>query len=407
MALAEDVIRAKKLTLVGIGRLGLCSALVYEKAGWDVVGVDVVPDYIEAINNRTLRSPEPQVTEMLQASRNLRATLSLPEGVAHSDLIMILVPTPTGPKEDVYDCTTLSKVLDKLNTVGVSNKHVVIVSTVLPGYISKVARHLLRDSAGVTVSYSPEFIAQGDVIRGLLTPDFQLIGEGSKDAGDILVALYNDASQKREVPMCRMSPESAEINKIANNCFVTTKIAFSNMIGDICDRTPGADKEAVMQCVGLDARIGSKCIMPGYGVGGPCLPRDNRALGVYARIVGIDPKISVATDEYHHYHADNTAQTLLDRGLDHYVFTDVAYKRCCPVAIIEESQPLQVAAAIVHAGRKVTVRDRAEIIHEVRLRYGSTFEYEVVDDPRLHSTEHGQVTNKAGENLSFRASCCS
>jgi len=397
MASAKSVLDSKKLTLIGIGRLGLCSGLVYEKAGWNVLGVDVQPAYVEEINNKTLVSSEPRVTEMLKASTNIRATLDLAEGLAHSDLILILVQTPTGPKEDVYDCSLLSRVLDNVNSLKPKNKHVVIVSTVLPGYISSVARHLLKDCEGVTVSYSPEFIAQGDVIRGLLNPDFQLIGEGSEDAGDIMVKLYEQSSDKRGVEMCRMTPESAEINKIANNCFVTTKIAFANMIGDICEKTEGANKVDVLKCMGLDARIGSRCLTAGYGVGGPCLPRDNRALGVYARKIGIDPKISEATDAYHDYHNEQMRDRILERaegeGAIGCTFTDVAYKRCCPVPIVEESQPLRVAELVKKAnkGLTITIRDRAEIIREVRRYYGGTFTYDEIDDPKKHSEEHGAV----------------
>lgn len=143
----------------------------------------------------------------------------------------------------------------------------------------------------------------------------------------------------------RMSPESAEICKLGLNCFVTMKISYalrqitpptrrlpffffsfthrlrvaavhSNQIGDICDRTPGADKDAVLTAIGADSRVGKKCIKAGYGFGGPCFPRDNRALGIYAKSVGIDPKLMIATDEYNEYHADRMVEKLLAEGRD-------------------------------------------------------------------------------------------
>lgn len=78
-------------------------------------------------------------------------------------------------------------------------------------------------------------------------------------------------------------PPSAEITKLAVNCFVTMKVSYANMIGDIADATPGADKNHILQAVGADSRVGTKYLRPGYGFGGPCFPRDNRALGGYAR----------------------------------------------------------------------------------------------------------------------------
>lgn len=68
--------------------------------------------------------------------------------------------------------------------------------------------------------------------------------------------------------------------------------------------------------VGADSRVGQKCIRAGYGFGGPCFPRDNRALGIYAKSVGIDPKLMIATDEYNEYHADRMAEELLKQDKD-------------------------------------------------------------------------------------------
>ena len=176
-----------------------------------------------------------------------------------------------------------------------------------------------------------------------------------------------------------MSPQSAEIMKLSVNCFVTTKISFANMVGDIADATPGADKMAILAAVGGDSRVGGRCILPGYGFGGPCFPRDNRALGVYARKVGVKPEICEATDRYNRLHADIMAKTLLDQNLGEYVIRDVAYKPRCPVDIIEESQPLEVAKRLVQAGKKVTICDRSAIIELVRRTYGRMFDYTTCD----------------------------
>lgn len=108
-----------------------------------------------------------------------------------------------------------------------------------------------------------------------------------------------------------MTAESAELTKLSLNCFITTKIAYANTIADIASKTPNANAVDILragsrasrvrvmfgrgsQCafaVGQDSRVGSKCIMPGYGFGGPCFPRDNRALGNYAKSIGVNPII--------------------------------------------------------------------------------------------------------------------
>ena len=242
-----------KVGVVGLGRLGLCQALTLERAGYDILGCDVYPQYVESINSKTLQSDEPGVVAALRASSKLRATLSLEEVVDYSDLVLIVVATPTGIGEHAYDCGTLSKVLEDIGKLRRANKHLVICCTVLPGYIS----------------YNPEFIAQGDIMAGLERPDLVLIGEGSAAAGDRLQAMHERAASNSP-RMCRMSTASAEITKLALNCFVTTKISFANMVGDIADRTPDADKDAILLAVGADRRVGHACLRAGYGFGGPC-----------------------------------------------------------------------------------------------------------------------------------------
>jgi UDP-glucose 6-dehydrogenase len=174
-----------------------------------------------------------------------------------------------------------------------------------------------------------------------------------------------------------MDPSSAEITKLAINCFITTKIAYSNMIGDIADRTPGADKFAILQAVGGDKRIGSLYLKPGYGFGGPCFPRDNRALGSYAQQVGIEPIIPQATDMANQLHTQYMIEQLLAEDRPEYVFKSVTYKDNCPVPIIEESQKLAIAAQLAKRGKHVIIIDVPAVIAEVQKTFGNIFEYRI------------------------------
>jgi len=188
----------------------------------------------------------------------------------------------------------------------------------------------------------------------------------------------NHDCTENEPRMARMAAESAEITKLTVNCFVTTKISFANSIGDLADVTPGANKFDILGAVGADSRVGSKCLRPGYGFGGPCFPRDNRALGKYMESMGIATCIPVATDDYNNFHAGFMAKQKADEGLEEYVFTDVAYKPNCAINMIEESQPLRVAEMLTKLGKKVKISDREGIITMVRREFGPMFEYEVI-----------------------------
>mmetsp|Transcript_211 Transcript_211/g.427 ORF Transcript_211/g.427 Transcript_211/m.427 type:complete len:396 (-) Transcript_211:1120-2307(-) len=370
----------KKITIFGVGRLGLVVALCLDQVGYDVLGIDVFPAYVDAINKKTLKSSEPRVEEMLKSSRKFRATMSVDEGLEHSDILFVFVATPNSGGEKFYDHSTVNRILSDINKRKVDGKHVIIGCTVLPGYCNEIGSFLLRDCTNTSLSYNPEFIAQGDIVNGMLKPDMVLIGEGSKAIGEILEGIYVRMCENKP-KISRMSPASAEICKLGLNCFVTMKISYSNMIGDIADKTEGADKFAILEAIGADSRVGSKCIKPGYGFGGPCFPRDNRALGLYAESIGVKPLLPIATDEYNKFHANVMVESLLQLKQDVYVFEDVAYKEKCPVAIIEESQKLVLAKALVKHGKRVLIRDTADKIAAVQEDFGKLFEYEVIPKP--------------------------
>jgi nucleotide sugar dehydrogenase len=371
----------KNISIIGVGRLGICVGLCLEHAGYNVLGVDVFPDYVEKINNKTLFSPEPGVNKMLSNSINFSATTNFDEALVFSDIIFIYVATPSSGGEKFYDHTTLGNILMKINERKVQNKHIVIGCTVTPGYIREVGNFLIKDCKNTSLSYNPEFIAQGDIINGIFAADFILIGEGSKEAGNKLQEIYEKLGESYgHIPVIhRMSPASAEITKLSVNCFVTTKIAFANMIGDVADLTIGANKFDILNAVGADSRVGKKYLMPGYGFGGPCFPRDNRALGGYIQRMGIDPLIPIATDTLNTLHTKFQTQQILDKKIDTVVIIGVGYKEKCSVPIIEESAKLKIGQELVRSGIRVIVKDIKLLIDCVKLEYGNLFEYEIVE----------------------------
>ena len=125
-------------------------------------------------------------------------------------------------------------------------------------------------------------------------PDIVLIGEDTKEAGDIIEEI-NLSVAKNDTKVFRMNPISAEITKISLNCYVTMKIAFANSIGDLCIES-GAEYERVLEAIGSDSRVGNKYFKYGYGYGGPCFPRDNRALGIFSKDMDRKVVFSKVTD---------------------------------------------------------------------------------------------------------------
>lgn len=358
------------ISIIGIGRLGLCAALTMESRGFNVLGVDRSRKYVDALNANTFHSLEPKVNDYLGRAKNFKATTRLSDAVQHADILMCMVATPSLPN-GFYDHAQVDRVVDALVKIGpVQGKEFVICCTVTPGYTQTVQKRLR--SCNYRVSYSPEFIAQGNIIEGQLYPDMVLIGSDNEISLEILANVYGCWCVKKG-PINRMDSLSAEICKIALNCFVTTKIAYANMVGDLAN-VVGANHAAILKAIGDDTRIGPKYLKYGHGFGGPCFPRDGRAFAQYCRENGIAPFISEATDKSNRKHLDyfgRFQRKCLDKKT--VADMDVGYKPGSP--IIEESQQLALAVELAEDGYKIRIAGHVAAIKQVKKLYGKLFLY--------------------------------
>ena len=376
------------ISIIGIGKLGICFGLTLEKNGFDVVGVDINQSYVDLINTKKLTSSEKGVVSHLHESKNFAATTNLEKALNHSDMIFVIVATPS-LENGKYDHTQIINVVGKLKEFGrqPSHKHIVICCTTMPGFSDVIAKDL--KPLNYTVSYNPEFIAQGTILQDQSYPDLTLIGEGSEEAGDRLQEIYTRLV-KSDAPVHRMSRTSAELCKLSLNCFCTTKISFANMIGDLAVKV-GAQPNKILNAVGADSRVGHKYLNYGFGYGGPCFPRDNRALAIFADEQKMRAHISLATDRINNEHLrfqiskfmeenDKEEPIYFDGSGESFngstVFEGVTYKR--GTTIIEESQQLAFAAGLAECGYDVTIIDQQPTIEQVRGIYGELFTYEEV-----------------------------
>jgi UDPglucose 6-dehydrogenase len=212
----------------------------------------------------------------------------------------------------------------------------------------------------------------------MLRPDFILIGESDLRAGDMLTAIHG-AVCDNDPPVRRMNFVNAELCKIAINTYLTTKISYANMIAGLCDHLPGADADVVLQGVGSDTRVGPKYLKAATGYGGPCFPRDNKALASLGRRLGVRCDLAEATDTINDLQVDR-----LVRAVEAHAASDakiavlgLAYKP--ETCVVDASQGLELAARLSARGHIVTVYDPramhwAEAMLGDRVIYASTIE---------------------------------
>lgn len=359
--------------IIGVGRLGLCLALNLEKSGYTVVAVDKNQDHITQINDKTLVSPEPQLSEYLYTAKRLSASSDIKTVCSPTiKVIFICVPTPS-LASGAFDSSYIISICDELISLGpaLATTHLIINSTVMPGVCMQLQEKMAPYN--YTISYNPEFIAQGSIIKDQQYPDQVLIGAEDDATADIIEAIYKKICLNTP-RYSRMTPTEAEVTKIAVNCFLTTKIAFANAIGDLT-KSLGGNENNVLAAIGSDQRIGHKFLNYGFGYGGPCLPRDNRALGVAASEAGMELPLSAATDLSNQLHTEFQSvqfKQTADKKIP-IVFEDLAYK--AHSNIIEESQKLAVAVKIAQDGYAVTLKDSQEVLSQIKEIHGSLFSY--------------------------------
>lgn len=275
------------VAVIGLGKLGGCFAVQCAASGIQTIGVDVDQARVDALNQAWAPVEEPGLPELLeQACGRLSATTSYDDAVRGSEAAFVFVPTPSAA-DGTFELTLVLQAIASLGQAlraqrRTSEYLVVISSTVMPGATRGPIRRALEGVSGMRVGeelrlcYSPHFVALGSVLRA---PSFHLIGADDQASRVALEACY--APFSGTVPVHCTSTVNAELVKLSVNTLMATQITYANLIGALCEQLPGADATEVLRIAAQDSHTQPR-YQPGTSFGGPCLPRDLRALGAIA-----------------------------------------------------------------------------------------------------------------------------
>ncbi len=294
-----------KVTVFGIGYVGLVQATVLAEVGHDVLCIDIDANKVADLKKGRIAIFEPGlaplVKENYEAGR-LQFSTDAQAGVAHGVIQFIAVGTP--PDED--GAADLKYVLDVASTIGTymdSPKVIIDKSTVPVGTADKVHQVIqaILEQRGEKIDFSvvsnPEFLKEGAAVADCKRPERIVIGIDTDDSGalELISELYEPFNRNHD-RMLVMDIRSAELTKYAANGMLATKISFMNEIANIAERL-GADIEKVRQGIGSDSRIGYHFIYSGCGYGGSCFPKDIQALIRTAEDKGYKPQLLQAVEQ--------------------------------------------------------------------------------------------------------------
>jgi UDPglucose 6-dehydrogenase len=273
-----------RVTVFGIGYVGLVQAAVLADVGHDVVCVDVDQQKVDDLKKGIIPIYEPGLTPIVEsnyAEGRLKFTTDAQEGVKHGEVQFIAVGTP--PDEDgSADLKYVLAVAETIARYMTEPKIIIDKSTVPVGTADKVLAKVQsvlderNQALQFYVASNPEFLKEGAAVNDCMRPDRIVIGTDSEHVEKRMRELYAPFNRSRD-RMIIMDVRSAELTKYAANCMLATKISFMNEMANLAERL-GADIENVRKGIGSDERIGYHFIYPGCGYGGSCFPKDVQAL---------------------------------------------------------------------------------------------------------------------------------
>ncbi len=294
-----------KIAVLGLGHVGLPTALGFAHIGWDVIGTDSDLDKLNLISNGDTPFYEPGIDQMLEKylkQGTFKIEKNQVKAIQDAECIFVCVGTPQNDdgSADLSQLETVAKTIAE-NIDGY--KLIVEKSTTPVTTAASLKRSIQRHMQSrktkeskthvfdeFDVAVNPEFLKEGTAIDDFLNPDRVIVGVDNERSEDMLKKIYLplfESSRIFEEKFMVTDVNTAEIIKHASNAFLATKISFINMLADLCEAAD-ANVADVAKGIGMDPRIGSSFLNAGIGFGGYCLPKDIRAFTWIANQHGVD-----------------------------------------------------------------------------------------------------------------------
>jgi len=280
---------ARNICVVGVGYVGLATAIGLADFGNYVIAIDIDQSKIQKLQNGNMIIYEPGLQELLTrntSANRLKFTNSLKDALDNSEVVFIAVGTPENDNGDgSVDIQYVENAVNDVIQNSNSYKVLVIKSTVPVGYNRKVNERIKKANRDMDVVSNPEFLREGKAVYDFFHPDRVVIGTDSEKAKEIMRDVYRTLN-RINVPFLWTDWESAELIKYASNGFLAIKIAYINQLACLAEEI-GADIISIAKGMGMDGRIGPKFLHAGPGYGGSCFPKDTKALSTISHKFGV------------------------------------------------------------------------------------------------------------------------
>lgn len=377
----------ERVAVLGLGYVGCVTAACLAKDGHSILGVDLQPDKVSAINAGKAPLSEPGLSELIEEQLQqgrLRATTDPVAAVRETDIAIICVGTPTGP-DDGQDLRALAAVCRQIGSVLREHPRdrpytVIVRSTVPPGTAEELVLPALRQSAGSTdedailVLSVPEFLREASALADYDEPSLFVIGGPAappERSREVVRALFGRFEERLQW----VSYRTAELVKNVCNAYHALKVVFANEVGSLCQAVD-IDGIELMRVFCKDTKLNCSpaYLRPGLPFGGSCLPKDLRALVHLGRLNGIDVPQLRATLRSNELQIDRTIEAIEALGRRRIGLEGLAFKP--GTDDVRESPMVEIAERLLGRGYDLRIydplvqdsalRDRPEFAHLTR-----------------------------------------
>lgn len=358
-----------KVTVIGMGRLGVPYLTALAELGHDVLGVDINPETLKALRAGRCPFDEPGVTDYIAkhtAAGRLRFTDSYDEAAAHGEVFFLAVPTPQREGAMTMDLSAVEEAIAGIARRLTRDAVLIGKSTVPVGTAARLAALATAEAPkGVRlyVGWSPDFLREALSMETTLHPARLVLGSSDADRPVVEGVVRRVWGGWLEAGVELLSTDfvTADLTKAASNAFLSTKMSFANLVDDVC-QAAGADFGIVSRAMALDPRIGSFGLTAGLGWGGSCLGKDIRAFADRAEDLGASAAAEFlstvdTTNTGRRLLAVEHAAAVLPGGLDGAVVAVWGASFKPFVGDISDSPALDVALRMHRAGADVRVHD--------------------------------------------------
>ena len=353
-----------KLSIFGMGYVGVVSGACLAKLGHEVIGVDVNAGKVGLLAAGRPPIVEAGIDDLIAetvAAGRLVATTDGAWAVAQSDVSFISVGTPSGRggAPSLFALEAVAAEIGRAIAQKPGGHTVVVRSTVPPGTVEeRVAPILCRSSGrelgrGLALCSNPEFLREGSAVRDFGEPPFTLIGSMSDDGFDVMREIYRGI----HAPLIRTSIPTAESIKYLCNVFHAVKIGFANEIGSVL-RSRGVDAREAMRifCEDHILNISPAYLRPGFAFGGSCLPKDVRGFLAMAKAEGVELPFLGNLLASNEQHIERAFQMVASGGRRRVALFGLAFKP--GKDDLRESPLVTLAERLIGKGFELAIFDR-------------------------------------------------